>query len=111
MDYHSMSREELIKHIQELEDYNENVIVFWGGKKELRETLIQVMENQDGDYTPEEVSNASVILNTEGAFETLIELLRESFDHGGINYVLSEKISAIMQEVAERYRKGASAVN
>ncbi len=110
MDYSSMSREELLKYIKELEDYNENVIVFWGGKKELRETLTQVMENKDGEYTQEEVQNASVILNSEGAFDTLIELLRESFDHGGINYVLSEKISAIMQEVAERYSKGATLV-
>lgn len=111
MDFSSMTREELINHIKELEDYNDNVIVFWGGKKELRETLTQVMENKDGDYTQEEVDNASVILKMEGAFETLIELLRESFDHGGINYVLSEKISAIMQEVADRYRKGIGPVN
>jgi len=106
-----MSREELLKHIKRLEDYNENVIVFWGGKRELRETLTLVKENKHGDYTQEEVHNASLILDTEAAFQTLIELLRESFDHGGINYVLSEKISAIMQEVADRYRKGVRANN
>ncbi len=41
----------------------------------------------------------------DGAFDEFIELVRESFERGGINYVLSEKVSAIMQEVAERRMK------
>jgi len=31
--------------------------------------------------------------------------LRDSFERGGINYVISEKISAIMEEVAVKHKQ------
>ncbi len=105
MDLDEMSREELVQHIKEMNDYMDNVIVFWGGKKEFRETFEQVAGNQDGEYTEEEARNASVILNNDGAFDEFVELVRDSFERGGISYVLSEKISAIMEEAAARRRK------
>jgi hypothetical protein len=105
MDLDGMSREELVKHIKELDEYMDNVIVFWGGKKEFRETFAQVAQNNDGEYTEEETRNASIILESEGAFDKFVELVRDSFERGGISYVLSEKISAIMEEVASRYRR------
>jgi hypothetical protein len=105
MDFDGMSREELVKHIQEMNDYMDNVIVFWGGKREFRETFEQVARNHEGEYTQEEARNASVILESDGAFDKFVELVRDSFERGGISYVLSEKISAIMEEVATRYRK------
>lgn len=109
MKYDDMSREELIRHIIALDEYHENVIVFWGGKKEFRETFAQVIENRDGPYTDEEVQDASIILDTPGAFDDFVELVRDSFDRGGINYVLSEKITSIMQEVADRHRQNKPA--
>ncbi|MDQ1238968.1 MAG: hypothetical protein QG577_1153 [Thermodesulfobacteriota bacterium] len=109
MKYDDMSREELIRHIIALEEYHENVIVFWGGKKEFRDTFAQVIDNRDGSYTEEEVQDASIILNTPGAFDDFVELVRDSFDRGGINYVLSEKISSIMQEVADRHGRNKTA--
>jgi len=105
MDFDGMSREELVQHIQEMNDYMDNVIVFWGGKREFRETFEQVARNHDGEYTQEEARNASLILESEGTFDEFVELVRDSFERGGISYVLSEKISAIMEEVATRYRK------
>ncbi len=105
MDLDGMSREELVQHIKELNEYMDNVIVFWGGKKEFRETFDQVAENQDKEYTEEEARNAAVILKSDGAFDEFVELVRDSFERGGISYVLSEKISAIMEEVASRHRK------
>ena len=105
MDFDGMSREELVQHIQEMNDYMDNVIVFWGGKREFRETFEQVARNHEGEYTEEEARNASLILESEGAFDEFVELVRDSFERGGISYVLSEKISAIMEEVATRYRK------
>ncbi len=105
MDFDGMSREELVQHIQELNDYMENVIVFWGGKREFRETFEQVARNHEGEYTQEEARNASLILESDGAFDKFVELVRDSFERGGISYVLSEKISAIMEEVATRYPK------
>ena len=105
MDFDGMSREELVQHIQEMNDYMDNVIVFWGGKREFRETFEQVARNHEGEYTEEEARNASLLLESEGAFDEFLELVRDSFERGGISYVLSEKISAIMEEVATRYRK------
>lgn len=109
MKYDEMSREELIRHIMELDAYHDNVIVFWGGKKEFQETFAQVIENKDGEYTAQEIQDASIILNTPGAFDDFVELVRDSFDRGGINYALSEKITSIMQEVADRHRQNKPA--
>ena len=105
MDFDGMSREELVQHIQDMNNYMDNVIVFWGGKREFRETFEQVARNHEGEYTQEEARNASLILESDGAFDKFVELVRDSFERGGISYVLSEKISAIMEEVATRYRK------
>ena len=105
MDFDGMSREELVQHIQHMNDYMDNVIVFWGGKREFRETFEQVARNHEGEYTEEEARNASLILESDGAFDKFVELVRDSFERGGISYVLSEKISAIMEEVATRYPK------
>jgi hypothetical protein len=105
MDFDGMSREELVQHIQEMNNYMDNVIVFWGGKREFRETFEQVARNHEGEYTEEEARNASVILESDGAFDVFVEMVRDSFERGGISYVLSEKISAIMDEVATRYPK------
>ena len=105
MDFDGMSREELIQHIKELNDYMDNVIVFWGGKREFRETFEQVARNNDGEYTEEEARNASTILEDGRAFDKFVELVRDSFERGGISYVLSEKISAIMEEVASKDRR------
>ena len=103
MDFDGMSREELVQHIQEMNNYMDNVIVFWGGKREFRETFEQVARNHEGEYTEEEARTATLLLESEGAFDEFVELVRDSFERGGISYVLSEKISAIMEEVATRY--------
>ncbi|MGB6067801.1 MAG: hypothetical protein WBG50_23590 [Desulfomonilaceae bacterium] len=105
MDFDGMSREELVQHIKEMNDYMDNVIVFWGGKREFRETFQQVAKNDDGEYTEEESRNAASILEDGRAFDEFIELVRDSFERGGISYVLSEKISAIMEEVASKHRR------
>ncbi len=105
MDFIQMSREDLIKYINDMNDYMDNVIVFWGDKRELQATFRKVAENSDNEFTEKEVENASTILNSLGAFEEFIELLRDSFDRGGINYLISEKISAIMEEVAQKCRQ------
>ena len=105
MDFENMSREELIGHIREMNAYMDNVVVFWGGKRELRATLEDVATNGDQEYTQQEAENAAVILNTDGAFDEFIRLLRDSFERGGISYMLSEKISALMEEIATRYDK------
>lgn len=107
MNFDAMSREELIEQIRELNEYMDNVIVFWGGKREFVETFRQVGNNEGDEYTAEEVRNAKIILESEGAFDDFIELVRDSFERGGISYVLSEKVSAIMEEVAERHMKRA----
>ncbi len=104
MDLGAMSREELIDHLKQLTEYMENIIVFWGGRTEFRQTLREVAKNEDHEYTDEEAANASAILETEESFNEFIELLKESFDRGGINYAISEKISAIMAEAAARHR-------
>jgi hypothetical protein len=105
MDLETLSREELVQRVQALEAYLDSVIVFWGDRNQFRETLVHVSRNEDGEYTAEEAGNAKTILEAEGAFDQLIEMLRDSFDRGGINWAISEKMSAIMTEVAERYRK------
>ncbi len=105
MDYENMSREELIGHIRQMDAYMDNVVVVWGGKKELLATLVEVAANSDQEYTEQEVANAAVILNTDGAFDEFIRLLRDSFERGGISYMLSEKISALMEETASRHGK------
>jgi hypothetical protein len=106
MNFDDMSREQLVEQLKELNEHMDNIIVFWGGKREFRETFRQVAGNEEGEYTTEEARNARVILESEGAFDEFIEMVRDSFERGGINYVLSEKVSAIMQEVAERRLKG-----
>jgi len=103
MNFETMSREDLIERLRELNEYMDNVIVFWGGKREFLETFRQVADNDGEEYTEEEARNAKIILESKGAFDNFVELVRDSFERGGINYVLSEKISAIMEEVAERY--------
>jgi hypothetical protein len=105
MDLEALSREELVHRLRAMEAYFDNVIVFWGDRNQLRETLSHVSKNEDGAYTAEEALNAKAILDAEGAFDQLIEMLRDSFDRGGINWAISEKMSAIMAEVAERHRK------
>jgi hypothetical protein len=105
MDLESMSREELIQYIRQLEQERDAVIVFWGDKSELRETLRQVSENSEQEFTAEEARSAGLILETPGAFEQFTGLLRDSFDRGGINYAISESMSSLMQEIADRLRK------
>jgi hypothetical protein len=104
MQLSEMSREELIAHIREMNEYLDNVIVLWGGKKQLRETLGLVAENAEGEFDAEETRHAATILKNEGAFEEFVEMLRESFERGGINFAISEKMSAIMQTVAEKHQ-------
>jgi hypothetical protein len=103
MDVDSMSREELIRHIKEMNEYLDNVVVLWGDKRGLRETLRNVATNPDAEYTPEEARNAAIVLEAEGAFEQMLELVRDSFDRGGIGYMISEKISSILEEVGRRH--------
>jgi hypothetical protein len=105
MDLETMSREDLIRHIREMNDYMDNVIVFWGGKREYLDTLKEMAENANKEYSDSEMRDAKTILDTSGAFDEFIELLRDSFERGGINYLLAEKVSAIMEEVASRRRK------
>ena len=105
MDLKDMSRDELIQKIEELSDFMENVLVFWGGKREYRKTLEEVASNEKGEYTEQEAQNAEIIVNQEGAFDLFVELVRDSFDRGGINYLISEKISVLMEEAASRYKK------
>jgi hypothetical protein len=102
MDLEHMTREQLIDHVKELNQYMENVVVFWGGKREFRHTMEEVARNESGEYTDEESRNAAVIIEKPGAFDEFIQLIQESFERGGISYVISEKISAIMQEVASK---------
>ena len=105
MDPEDMSREDLIRQIQEMNDYLDNVIVFWGGKREYFETFKEIVKNSDNEYSADEVRNAGIILDSPGAFDEFIELIRDSFERGGINFLLAEKISAIMEEVATRRKK------
>ena len=105
MDLEDMSRDELIQKIKEMSDFVENVLVFWGGKTEYRKTFEEVAKNEQGEYTDQEAKNAEIIVNQEGAFDLFVELVRDSFDRGGINYLISEKISVLMDEVASRYIK------
>ncbi len=104
MELDTMSREALIQHIREMNDYLDNVIVLWGDKRELRETLTLVAENPDKEFTDQESTHAHIILNHDGAFEEFVEMLQESFDRGGINFAISESMSAIMQTVADKQR-------
>ncbi len=105
MDIENLTREELIQRIRDLKRDMDNVLVFWGGRREFRETLEDVARNEGGEYTAEEVRNAATILQSHGAFDELIQLIRESFEKGGINYVIAEKITALMDEIASRIRK------
>jgi len=105
MDLGAMSKDELIQHVKELNDYMENVIVFWGGKREFRQTLQEVADNENNEYTDDEAANAATILDSDESFNDFVELLKDSFDRGGINYAISEKISAIMAEAAARRRE------
>ncbi len=69
MDFSEMSREDLIKYISDMNDYMDNVIVFWGDKRELQTTFRKVAENSDNEFTEKEADNASTILNSPGAFD------------------------------------------
>ncbi len=106
MDLEGMTKDELIAHIKQMNEYMDNVVVFWGDKRELLVTFQEVARNENHEYTTEEAANASTIVETDGAFEEFVKLTRDSFDRGGISYVLSEKISALMAEVASRHRDG-----
>ncbi len=103
MDLEQMTQEQLVARLRELNDYMNNVIVFWGGKKELRETFREVAENKEGEYTQDEAKNARTLLDNDAAYEELVEMIRDSFDRGGISYAVSEKISALMDEVCTRH--------
>lgn len=105
MDFEGMSNEDLIRHIKEVHEMLDNVIVLWGGKREFRDTFSEVARNANNEYAEEEARNAATILEAQGAFDTFVEMLQDSFERGGINFVLQEKIAAIMQEVALRYRQ------
>lgn len=102
MNLAEISREELVQRIKEMQDYMDNVIVFWGGRREIRETLVQVAENKDGEYTQEEARSAEILTRSDDAFDEFIQTIRDSFERGGINYLISEKISDIMEEVAAK---------
>ncbi|MBI4962879.1 MAG: hypothetical protein HY913_06365 [Desulfomonile tiedjei] len=104
MELDELSREELVQRIKEMKDHMDNVIVLWGGKREMRETLAHVEENKDGEYTEQEAGNAGILVRSGAAFNEFIEMIRLSFDRGGINYVVSEKLSDIMEEVASKYK-------
>ncbi len=105
MDLENLTREELIQRIRGMKRDMDNVLVFWGGRRQFRETLEEVARNEDGEYTAEEALNAATILKSDGAFEELIQLIRDSFEKGGINYAIAEKITALMDEVASRSRE------
>ncbi len=105
MDYDKMTREELIAALRQFNADMENVIVVWGDQREYRQMFQDVAENANEDYTKEESKSANLLLETPGAFDRFIELIRESFDRGGINYAISENISFIMQEVAQQFEK------
>jgi hypothetical protein len=105
MEPESLSREQLavkLNELRELKNFIEDTVVFWGSKSQMKETFKEVAENAGGEYTDEEAQNARIILQSESAFETFLELTRESFERGGINYAISEKMSALMQETAAR---------
>jgi hypothetical protein len=103
MDLETMTREDLIQEVKNMQKFMDNVVVFWGGKKEYRETFEEVAKNEADEYTAEEAKNAKVILEKEGAFDAFIEIVRDSFERGGINYMLSEKVSELLEEVGNRY--------
>ncbi len=103
-DLEKMTREELIVQLRQMNEYMSNVMVFWGGKEEYREIFSQVAGNEKGEYTDEEADNARIILESDGAFDAFVELVRTSFERGGINHVLSEKVSVLMEETASKYR-------
>jgi hypothetical protein len=105
MDLEDLTREDLIQQIREMNDYLDNVIVLWGGKREYLQTFEEIAENASKEYSDEEMRNAKAILENPGAFDEFIGLIRDSFERGGINYLLAEKISAIMEEVAEKHGK------
>jgi hypothetical protein len=105
MDLEDLTREDLIQQIREMNDYLDNVIVLWGGKREYLQTFEEIAENSSKEYSDEEMRNAKAILENPGAFDEFIELIRDSFERGGINYLLAEKISAIMEEVAAKHGK------
>ncbi len=101
MNYEEMTKEELAKELRALNDYMENIVVFWGDKKGFRTMFEEVARNDNSDYTPQEARNANYILETEGAFARFIELLQDSFEKGGIYHAISEKMSYIMEQVAQ----------
>jgi hypothetical protein len=103
MDFEKMSRDEIIDYVRELNEYIDNIVVFWG-RSEFHDTFQDVAKNAEGEYTEEESRNAAIILDTQGAFDEFLQLLKDSFEKGGISYLVSERISALMQDVADRHR-------
>jgi hypothetical protein len=101
MNYEDMTKEELVKELRALNDHMENVVVFWGDKKGFRKMFEEVARNANLDYTPQEARNAKFILETDGAFGRFIGLLQDSFERGGIYHAISEKMSYIMEQVAQ----------
>ena len=101
MNYEDMTKEELAKELRALNDYMENIVVFWGDKKGFRTMFEEGAPNDNTDYNPQEARNANYILETEGAFARFIELLQDSFEKGGIYHAISEKMSYIMEQVAQ----------
>lgn len=102
MNYEAMEKDDLIARLRQMDAFLDNVVVFWGGKRELRQTLEEVAENKEGAYTDEEARNARTILETEGLFDQFIEMLKKSFELGGINFAVQENMTSIMQAVASR---------
>lgn len=103
MDYNNMSKKQLIDRIASLEDYMNNVMVFWGDKREYKKIFEEVAKNETGEYTEDEVKSAKVLVDNQKAFDEFVELTQASFERGGISHILSEKVSALMIEAASRH--------
>jgi hypothetical protein len=103
MNYEEMSRDELVNRLRALDEYMDNIMVFWGDKREYKKIFEEVAENKNGEYTDEEAKSAAILVNNQSAFDEFIELVRASFERGGISHILSEKVSALMQEAASRH--------
>ena len=49
MNYEEMTKEELAKELRALNDYMENIVVFWGDKKGFR-TMFEEVARNDGIF-------------------------------------------------------------
>jgi hypothetical protein len=103
MDYENMSKEGLIEKLRAQDEYLSNIIVFWGDKREYKKIFEEVARNETGEYTEEESRSAQILANNQSAFEEFVELTQASFERGGISHILSEKVSALMEEAASRH--------